>query len=234
MRSLSIACLLLVWAGGAVADPLYPAALTFETGYAFGPMPGFPWLAYSSYGAPLTWVGRVGDVGPPFDDLLPLGAYELTYSFDGSTCTEVGNWDSFTCSSGEYGVFRGGTFTLYIDSTPDADFANLTTFRDGDAVLIALTTATYVTDDDPHESCPWRSDEPDLSSFFLFVGGLWFDRVSSHGDGLEGICNGELEGSVPSELQSLGYVFPADGIVDVYGPVPVASTTWGRVKALYR
>jgi hypothetical protein len=124
--------------------------------------------------------------------------------------------------------------TVYLDSTPDADFTNTATFQDGVAVLIAQSTFTYVTDDDPHESCPWETDLPDLSSFFVFVGGLWFERVSNNGNGWEGVCNGELEGDVPEQLQSLGYVFPADGTVDIDGPVPVASTTWGRVKALYR
>jgi hypothetical protein len=75
---------------------------------------------------------------------------------------------------------------------------------------------------------------PDVNAYFTFVGETWFARVSSHGVGLTGKSEGELDKSVPAELQAPGYIFRMDGTVDIFGPVAVTPTTWGRVKALYR
>jgi hypothetical protein len=233
MKTILLAFLVTNCAVAATADVLYPAALTFEIGYAFGPQPPFPYQTYQALGAPLTLVGRVAAVGRPFDDLLPPGAYELTYVFEGSTCVEVGNFDDL-CSGGEYAVFRGGTVTIYLDTTPDADFTSLSTFRDGDLTLIAEMSFMYVAKDDPFEACPWMPDNPDVPSWFTFVGGIWFDRVSNNGDGFEAAHKGELYFDVPPELQPLGYVCGIDGVVDIDGPVVIQSSTWGAVKALYR
>lgn len=234
MKIAIVACLLVLFSVAAYGDALFPAALTLDTGYAIGPAPPFPWIMAFALGAPLIMAGNVSAVGQPFQDLLPLGNYEITYVFEGSTCVTVGNFDAQPCSGGEFADFYGGTFALYLDTTPDANFANLSTFRDGDVVLLAQASYIYIADDDPYEVCPMREDVPDISSFFKIVGGLWFERVSNHGVGFDGVCRSEMETSVPAELQALGYVFSADGVVDIDGPVSVTPTTWGRVKALYR
>lgn len=230
MKAFAIACILLALRSTTgSADVIYPAALTQELGYAIGPEQPFP-----QPGDPLTWVGRVAGVGPVFDNLLPPGVYELTYVFDGSTCVEAGMFDDFVCmAGGPFAVFHGGTVAVYLDTTPDADFSNLATLQDGDLVLIADMYSILVAEDDPYPPC---ADRPDVTSYFTFVGGIWFDRVSSHGVGFEAVSHGEMLPYyvLPPELQALGFVFGADGVVDVYGPVPTKQTTWGAVKALYR
>lgn len=233
MKPLSIACLVLVCAAEASADVLYPAALTLNPGFAIGPEPPFPWMTYQALGDPLILAGTVATLGRPFDDRLPPGAHELTYVFEGLTCVEAGNFDG-QCSGGDYAEFQGGTLTIYLDTTPDADFTNLSTFRDGDFVLVAEMSLMHTAIDDPFEGCPWLPDRPDVWSHFTFVGGLWFEDVSNEGHGFDATCGGELYFDVLPELEAIGYVCAADGIIDIDGPVAVTSVTWGAVKALYR
>ncbi len=235
MKTLAVACCVLLFAVGATGDVLYPAALTFEPGYASGPPAGFPVHDVAPhYGDPLTIVGRVAEVKQPFDDLLPADTYELTFVFEGTTCTQWGMWDDIPCAGGIFGTFQGGTVAIYLDASPDADFANPQTFHDGDLVLLGSLSIVSVLDSDPYIACPPRSDEPDVGAFFTFIGGTWFSRVSNDGVGFDAISEGELDDNVSAELRALGYTFRVDGTVDIYGPVATEPVTWGRVKALYR
>jgi len=232
MKTLAVAFLALLCAAIASSEVLYPNALTFEPGYASGPPPGFPLEdANPNYGDPLTIVGRVAGVGPPFEGLLPAG-HELTYVFEGASCTQWGVWDDFQCLvGGIYGTFQNGTLAFYLDSSPDADFASPQTFRDGELVLLAQLSSILVLNNDP-TSCPLPA--PDVYASFVFVGGSWFSGVSHQGVVLSAGSEGELDGDVPPDLQALGYTFRVDGSVDIDGPVATSPTTWGRVKALYR
>jgi hypothetical protein len=217
------------------SDLLYPSALTFAPAYASGPFAGFPWGTIPDFGDPITIVGTVENVAAPFVDLLPPGSYEITLVYEGATCFQAGNFDG-PCSGGEFGAFQGGTLSFYLDSTPDADFSNSSTFRDGELVLLAQMSDLYVGDDDPYAACPWMPDERDVFGGCAFTGGTWFSRVQTQGVGLEGSFESEINypGNVPVPLQALGYIFRADGHIDIHGPVPVEPTTWGRVKSLYR
>ncbi len=230
-----LAAVLIVAACAAVtaADTLYPAAFTFEPGLAYGPPTGFPWMDLPDLGTPLVMEGRVAAVGAPFDDLLPAGNWEITWVFEGSACTQAGNWDDFFCAGGLFATYEGGTLTFYLDTSPDANILDPSTFRDGEVVLQAQTSTVNAADNDPHVACPQRPDEPDVFAFFSFVGGSWFARVSDNGTGLAGTSRGEMDNGVPPGLEPL-FTFRVDGVVDVYGPVATEATTWGRVKALYR
>ena len=69
-----------------------------------------------------------------FEDLLPSGPYELTYLFAGATCISSSPaWPE--CPRGSWGLFVGGTLSVYLDTTPDADFSNGDTFTDGSSSL---------------------------------------------------------------------------------------------------
>jgi hypothetical protein len=234
MKAILVAVLIVATcAASASADVLYPAALTLEPGLAYGPPSGFPWMDLPDLGTPLVMEGRVATVGAPFDDLLPGGDWEITWVFEGSTCTQRGNWDDFQCAGGLFATYEGGTLTLYLDTSPDANIFDPASFRDGEMVLQAQTSIVNATDNDPHVACPQRPDEPDVIAFFSFVGGTWFSRVSDNGTGLAGTSRGELDNGVPPGLEQL-FTFRVDGVVDVYGPVATEATTWGRVKAMYR
>ena len=233
MKTAIVAAALLCAAFDASADVLYPAALTFEPGYASDPPSAFPVVGLPAVGDPLTIVGRVSAASAPFADLLPSGPYELTYAVDGATCVGLGYWDG-PCSDGYDATFHNGVLTFYLDTTPDADFTNPATFRDGEVVLLAQVKPLVLMNDDPYEACPMEPDKPDLHAYLSFIGGTWFARVSHDGTGFVGLDLGEIDDNVPAGLQALGYTFRVDGTVDIFGPVPVMPTTWGRVKALYR
>jgi len=142
------------------------------------------------------------------------------------------------CSGGTYVTYAGGTMSIYLDPAPDADFANTSTFRDGELVLQAQLQETGITDDDPQENCPMYDDQPDVHWYCAFTGGSWFYRVVSRGNGLTGIGKGELPGHypelVPEALRALGYVLRIDGSLDIVGPVATQPVTWGHVKSLYK
>ncbi|HEX5133006.1 MAG TPA: hypothetical protein VFX92_11045, partial [Candidatus Krumholzibacteria bacterium] len=158
---------------------------------------------------------------------------ELTYVYEGSSCEGVGQWDDFVCAGGDFAWYGGGTVTIYMDATPDADFFNPATFRDGSVVLLAESQLISVLDNDP-DGCPMLPNPPDVTAYFTFTGGAWYPRASNNGVAFQAVSQGELGHDVPAPLEALGYVFQVDGTVDIYGTVAVEETTWGRVKALYR
>lgn len=212
---------------------LFPSALTFEPGFAIGPNAGFPFFGEAEIGVPLTLVGKVAAVAEPFDDLIPPGVHELTYVYSGSTCVRTGIAEDLVCVGSYFGDFENGTFALYLDVTPDADFSDIATFGDGDLVLIGQPCNTMVANFDP-TGCPQRPEAPDVVAGFTFIGGSWFGRVSNNGIGFSGFSQGELDDNIPAELKALGYSLRVDGIVDIYAPLAVTPMTWGAVKALYR
>lgn len=236
--AIAAAFLLLVVPGLAAADVLYDDAITFGPSYAFGPPAGFPWGVPPDQGAPLFIFGMVSHLGAPFTDLLPAGSYEITCVLEGGTCGGYGMWDDLPCSGGMDAPFYGGTMSIYLDPTPDADFMDFNSFRDGEMVLQAQTQVTSVTDDDPYENCPMVDDRPDVRTWFLFSGGSWFHRVDSGSGAMSGLGEGEIPGhypdNVPPALQAMGYTLRIDGTMDIFGPTAVKPTTWGHVKSLYR
>ena len=236
MRTVIVAALALIFTMSAAgADVLYPNALTISPAYISGPPLGFPWEgSLPNPGDPITIRG-MATAGAPFTDLLPVGPYELTLVIDGGTCFEAGVWDDFVClAGGAFGAYQNLTLSLYLDTTPDANFASAGTFEDGELVLRAEMSGIYVTNDDP--GFPPCEDRPDVFAGFVFTGGSWFSRVSSNGTGLTGNFEGEINypDDTPIPLQILGYVLHVDGSISVQSPVAVEPATWGRVKSLYR
>lgn len=225
---LLIGCVcLLATARPAAAD--YPSALVLSTGYAAGPAQWTPWQNLPNLEDSLWIFGSVADVNAPFEGLLPVGPYELTYVFDAYTCV----WSSFGkdgCSVTAFAFFDFGSLRVYLDPSPDADFANAATFRDGTLVLEATA----------HPLQLFTEDNCVTGRHFLqraimrFVGGAWFSEVSQNGDGFLGGNTGEFQGDIPPALTALGYVGQSTSVIDIVVPNSVEATTWGRVKALYR
>jgi hypothetical protein len=239
MKTAIALLLLIALPGMGMADALHDNAIVFGPSYASGPPAGFPWDPVVYVGAPLSIFGIVNNVGALFTDLLPPGSYEMTCVFEGATCDQWGAWDDFVCTGGIYGSFDGGTMSIYLDTTPDADFMSPASFRNGELVLQAQTQTTFATDDDPNVGCPMVADRPDVQTWFTFSGGSWFHRVSSGGIGMTGVGEGEVHDrypyNVPVQLRVMGYIFPIDdGTMDIFGPVATKPTTWGHVKSLFR
>ena len=232
---LAAAILVPLCAGSTHAGITYPSALLFNPGYAIGQPAGFPVHDVPpTVGGPLQIIGTVYAVNAPFDDLLPAGPYEMTYVYAGATCVGWGFWDNIPCSGGIYGYFTGGTLSVYLDPTPDADFSNSATFTDGELVLQADINGISLLDDDPYIACPPAGDSPDMTMSFRFTGGAWFYRVVTDGIGYPGTGHGELDDTVPPDLQAAGFTFRVDGNLDVFEQIAVRPSTWGYVKSLYR
>ena len=231
MKTAIAAVLFICIVGVAHADVLYPNALTFAQAYAIVPPPDF---FSPSIGAPLFIAGTVTAVAGPFADLVPGVPYELTFVVSGATCSGIEMWDDFSCQRGGTAFsFAGGELSVYLDTTPDADFMTPATFEDGELVLLAQTQYLHVIDDDPDGIC-LTVDYPDVTISLSFSGGSWYHRV---GNGSSSFVEGETSyypWTVPDELRAVGYVLGINGAISVFGPVATEPTTWGRVKSLYR
>jgi hypothetical protein len=212
----------------AAAD--FPSALVLGVGYAVGPPAWAPWENLPELEDSLCIFGSVARVGAPFDDLVPAGPHELTYVFESYACVFARHGTDFECSNSEIAVFAGGSIRVYLDSTPDADFADPATFRDGELVLDARSDPMLLLMED---HCV-TGREYMQRAFVEFVGGAWLPRVSKDGVGFAGANIGEFRGDIPADVRALGYVGQSQGRIDVETPTAVEATTWGRVKALYR
>jgi hypothetical protein len=234
MKLAALAGIVLVLVPGTTrADVLYPSALVFEPGYAIGPSGGFPvQQVLPNLGDPLSFMGLVATVNAPFADLLPGGIYEITYLLQGATCGIASDqYGPPPCDDHMWAGFSGGALSIYLDTTPDADFTNVATFADGELVLLMENLAVILMDvDDPGPSC--SGPYFDLFMGFDFTGGSWFSRVDNVF--LWSVFDGEIDGQVPPALQALGFTFRGDGHVDIHQTLATKQVTWGRVKSLYR
>lgn len=230
MKPWGVLLILLIGAPVA-ADEIYPSALVLDIGYAIGPPGWHPWANLPAQGDPLLILGSVSDVNEPFTDLLPVaGAFELTYAFRDFACAFSGWGEDLVCSAQYDAWFDGGRISVFLDVTPDADFANPATFLDGELVLEARSDQLHL----------WflthcmYGDEYGQRSDLQWIGGAWFDRVSRGGVGYAGENLGRFDGDVPNAIRNLGYVGRSASSVDAFKPLATTPTTWGRVKALYR
>ena len=208
----------------------YDNILELGTGYAAGPG-GFPIAGIEPpLGSLVAIQGMIVDVNGFFEALLPSPPYELTYVFTGATCvTSSPAWPE--CPAGSWGLFTGGTLLVYLDTTPDADFTNSGTFTDGELVLAANQVEHRITDSDGGGIC---GNSYDWTSQFFFQDGTWYSQIVDP-TMMRANLGAEIDADVPAALAGLGFTFHVQaGAIDMDHLVAVESTTWGRVKALYR
>jgi hypothetical protein len=229
-------CALLLIVGTLAADPLpahadFPAAMTLGTGYALGPTDWTPWWTLPETDDWLLMLGTVTAVGAPFVARLPTsGPWELTYVVSSLTCEFSGWGEDLVCNAGYDAFYQNGVLTVYLDQTPDADFANPGTFADGEVVLVARLGRMHL---GMHSSCMY-GDATVQEASLTFDSGSWFDLVSRHGTGYAGENVGEFDGDVPAALKPAGYIGRSNSIINIAAPVATQPVTWGAVKALYR
>ena len=227
-RTFLAVAFLLALARPAAAD--FDSALVFDTGYATGPVGWTPWTNLPHLADSLWIYGTVGDVNTPFEDLVPAGPHELTYVFDGYFCIWATHGGDLECSLTELAFFDFGRISVYLDLSPDADFAHPATFYDGQLVLQAdahplqLFTETHCITGTRYVQ----------RAIMTFTGGAWFDRVSQDGEGFIAGNEGEFRGDIPQPLQALGYIGQSTSVINIVVPNAVTPTTWGRIKAMYR
>ncbi len=228
LRILACCALLSAWAIPAAAD--YPSALVFGTGYATGPAQWTPWQNLPNLEDSLWIYGTVSEVREPFLDLLPPAPYEMTYVFDSYACVFAMHGGDQTCSFSEIAIFDVGSIRVFLDTTPDADLADPATFRDGQQVLVADASPLQLFMED---NC-MTGIRYVQRAIMQFRGGAWFARVSKNGEGFVAGDVGEFFGDIPAGIAALGYVGQSTSRIDILTPTRVESTTWGRIKALYR
>lgn len=227
-RTVVIAILLAVLATPAAAD--YERALVLGIGYATGPPTWTPWTNLPNLEDSLWIYGTVAQANAPFTDLLPPGGYELTYVFDSYACSWSTYAEDMMCIIAYLAFFDVGTLRVFLDTTPDADFANPATFRDGVQVLVATAYPLQLFKE---EHC-MNGIRYVQQAFMRFTGGVWFARVSREGVGFVGHNEGQFWGDIPQGLSALGYIGQSQSVVDVVVPNAIETTTWGRIKAMYR
>ncbi len=228
LRTLACCILFLAWTRPACAD--YASALVFDTGYATGPAQWTPWENLPNLDDSLWIFGTVAQVNEPFVDLVPPGPHELTYVFGTYACVWATHGGDLDCTVSELAFFDLGSIRVYLDDSPDADLANPATFRDGQLVLVATAFPLQLF---MENSCV-TGIRYVQRAILQFVGGAWFPRVSRNGVGFAGGNLGEFRGDVPAGVAALGYVGQSRSVVDIVVPTAVETTTWGRIKALYR
>lgn len=237
MRVLLAICLVLTLAPVAGAQT-YTDAIVLGEGYATGPPGWIPWITLPDAGDPLLIAGPVTALGPPLDShpLPPAGTYELTYAFAGYECIGTGHWDDFENGrGGEMAIFNYGTFSVYLDTSPDGDVGDLSTFQDGEMIL----QATIAGFGPPEMDGMWLYyGDPFVSmwGYGPFIGGTWFEDVSSGDEGYAAGAAGQFTGDIPAAFRDgLGYVGKIYSTsIRITAPIATETTTWGKVKALYR
>ncbi|NNF06100.1 MAG: hypothetical protein HKN21_05015 [Candidatus Eisenbacteria bacterium] len=180
----------------------------------------------SNSGDVLTIVGKVVGFKDPFSDLDPMDpTKEYTYVYSGlvSSGTAVSGSGSFIFYTTPY---AGGELKIYCDTAQNADFANQSTFSDGDMILSADLSNTIL--ETKSFNCAGNHN-----SDFVFTGGSLFNRVSDNGNGFTGIVTGLFSvcaSAVEPDRQAEGYFGRSDTKMDVDPPVAVNPLRWGEIK----
>ncbi len=200
----------------------------FGTGYAFeGTRAAGDHL--SSSGDVLTIVGHVVAFDEPFDDLDANDpAVEYTYVYSG--LTSGGTAVSGSGLTAVYDTdYAGGILRVYADPAMNSDFANPSTFADGEMIL-ELSLSNF------HTTTLAINCSGNQSGSFHFTGGTLFSRVSAGGVGFDGVFTGLFSvctNLIPSAQQAQGYFGLSDTKLDIDPPVPTERKSWGRIKSLY-
>src|SRR5262249_29945302 len=186
-------------------------------------------------GAKLLIVGRVSAFGPPLT-FLNANDPSKDYTFYVYGLTSLGTTATPIPSLGTayIATYTAGVIELYEGTPRDAVFApnppNVSvpsTFTDGTLILSGTISSFF-------------TQTNDLSAFstgnaegtVVWTGGTLFPFVSQNGQPCSSLFTGGLSWA-PSALIP-GYLFRHDGKIDVGCATPAKTTTWGKIKALYR
>lgn len=183
----------------------------------------------SDPGDALTIVGHVVDFQEPFDD-LDANDPNVEYTYVYSGLTSAGTLVSGTGLTSVYDTdYAGGILRVYADPAQNSDFADMSTFSDGEMIL-ELVLSNF------HTTTLAINCSGNQSGSFQFTGGTLFSRVSAAGVGYEGVFTGLFSvcaNLIPSAQQAQGYFGLSDTKLDVDPPVPTERSSWGSIKSLY-
>lgn len=219
----------------ALAAPSHAGpVIDWDPAYFYTTSPGVT-ATNAPLGSTLFIVGTVSVFGPP---LQFLNASDPTkdYTFYVHGMTSLGTTPTAVPPLGTAYVttYTSGVIELYEGTPRDAAFdpnppnANVPgTFTNGTLLLSGTMTNFYVQTND-FSSFSTGNAEGNIA----WTGGSLLPNVSPGGQPCPSLFTGGLSWH-PGVLIP-GYLFRHDGKIDLECPTPAKSSTWGRIKALYR
>jgi len=198
--------------------------------YAAGATP------YSSPpGTQLFIVGTISSFGPPLNFLNPNDpAKEYTFYLSGLTSLGTSTTPIPGFGNAYLATYDPGVIQVYEGSPRDADFGinppNGTapsTFTNG-TLLLSGTVNSFYTQTNDFSTFMTGNAEGNIT----WTGGTLLSFVSKNGQPCPSLFTGGLTW-LPSVMIP-GYLFRHDGKIDLDCPTPSQSSTWGRLKSLYR
>lgn len=217
---------------GALAAPVIAGpAIDWDPAYFWEPGATF---SNSIPGNQMQIVGTISAFGPP---LQFLNANDPTkdYTFYVSGLISNGTTTIGAPGSQFYlTTYNGGTISIYEGTPRDAVFdpnppnANVpSTFTNGTLLLTGTISGFYTQTNDFT-----AFNTGNAEGTITWTGGTLFPYVSHSGEPCPSLFTGGATWYPP--VMIAGYLFRHDGKIDVDCPSPTKSSTWGRVKSLYR
>jgi hypothetical protein len=230
IRIAALALLACALAAPSFAGPV----IDWDPAYFYSTTPGVT-ATSSPPGATLFIVGTVSVFGPP---LAFLNANDPTkdYTFYISGLTSLGTTPTPVPPLGTayLATYTTGVIQLYEGTPRDAVFdpnppnPNVpSTFTNG-TLLLSGTTSNFYTQTNDFSGFSTGNAEGNIA----WTGGTLFPLVSPGGTPCPSLFTGGLSWH-PSVLFP-GYLFRHDGKIDLDCPTPARTSTWGRIKTLYR
>jgi hypothetical protein len=186
-------------------------------------------------GTALFIVGTVSVFGPPLN-FLNASDPTKDYTFYVYGLTSLGTVPTPVPPLGTAYVstYTSGTFELYEGTPRDAVFdpnppnPNVpSTFTNGTLLLTGTLSSFHVQTNDFS-----GFNSGNAEGNITWTGGTLLSYVTKNGTSCPSLFTGGL--SWHPGLLIPGYMFVHDGKVDVDCPTPTQSSTWGKIKALYR
>ncbi|HEX7877947.1 MAG TPA: hypothetical protein VF720_00980 [Candidatus Eisenbacteria bacterium] len=228
----AIACAMLLFSFARMA-PQAGAAPLVEFGEAWfydaatGPAPNPPFPAQP------TIVGRVMRFGGALEPLnARLGEVEYTF-VQREMSYQAADQGGIPGAPGTvHQVYGGGRLEIYVDATPDANFASEASFGDGEIVLVARCDQMSFVYSSPSRT---YSSPIYLNAGLVLTGGTEMSRLAETPGTLRlsQVARVIMEPTaLDPERTVLGYRGRLDGAIELRAETPVAPTTWSGIKAL--
>jgi len=187
-------------------------------------------------GGEFKMVGIISMFGPPLD-FLHADDPTKEYTFyvhglisGGTTSQGPPSLTLYTTN------FTGGTIEVYEDTSPDASFDPNPPnsgvpgdFIDGGPPILTGSFTNFVVQSNNFT----QFDTGNIEGGINWTGGTLYNQLTTTGDHA---CPGLFTGGstwYPPTLPA-GYLFRHDGKIDLQCPTPARTSTWGKIKTLYR
>ncbi len=214
-------------AAGPVID--WDPAYMWQPGGAFNNLPA---------GGIQRMVGTVSGFGAPLA-FLNANIPAREYTFVADSMVSLGTVTFGPPSTQIYQTdYTGGVIRLYEDVSPDAVFAAFppnpqvpSTFEDGGAPLLVGYFTRYTVTTNNFTAFQTGSIEGDIN----WVGGTLLPYFQTIGGAVcPGLFTGGATWNSAPNVGIPGYLFRHDGKIDLQCPTPTSTSTWGRLKQIYR